>query len=99
MKTRDILWILLICILIFLAWSNGLISINQPKPPASGTPTATNDVVNAISTMTLTPGSGGRGQLETAIPTKTIVVDIADAELMRQLLHQKICFLHYLDTE
>lgn len=43
-----------------------------------------------IAEMTVTPGSDGQDQMETAIPTKTIVIDLASAETMRTSLHEKM---------
>jgi len=84
-KTFIIVVVLVVCA-ILVGFLTGIIPTSIPQ----FTSTQANPSVAPIAKLTVTPGSAGAGQLETAIPTKTIIVNIADAEKMRQLLHQKM---------
>lgn len=90
-----IYWILAIAVG-FYAYDSGLIAKVEatPTPIPTEAPGSPNEVAIAtamqnLQNLTPTPGSAGAGQLATAIP-KTVILDTASAEQMRQLMQSKM---------
>ncbi|MBI2430956.1 MAG: hypothetical protein HYV39_03000 [Candidatus Levybacteria bacterium] len=77
--------------------TNGVISKNDNAIDPTSTPAeagsnaaAVQTAVENVAQMTPTPGSAGAGQMETAVPTQTIIVDLGDANKMIELMQGKM---------
>lgn len=94
-NTKNLLILILVLATGWYAYDSDIITKVEESPTPTEAPESLNEqavatAIQNLQNMTPTAGSAGAGQLETAIPTKMIVPDPANAEAMRQILQDKM---------